>query len=71
MMLDGGGGYKAYGRRSTYQRIHPAEKVLDTLQKSFSWPERWPRKLKIEATKGIPKNLSSQVFGEVRVNFLG
>ena len=25
----------------------------------------------IEARKGIPKNLSSQVFGEVRANFLG
>ena len=26
--------------------------------------------LTIEARKGIPKNLSSQVLGEVRVNFL-
>ena len=26
---------------------------------------------KFEAGKGIPKNFSSQVFSEVRVNFLG
>ena len=26
--------------------------------------------LSVEARKGIPKNLSSQDFGEVRVNFL-
>ena len=31
----------------------------------------WAKGTKIGARKGIPKNLSSQVLGEVRVNFLG
>ena len=34
------------------------------------YTQRFPEHLCIGARKGIPKNLSSQDFGEVRVNFL-